>query len=105
MTDKRVVLTTTSSLEEAKKIARVLVERRLAACVNIVPKIESVYRWEGTIEEAQEYLLIIKTTQKTFEQLRDAILELHSYTVPECIALPVESGITPYLNWIDESVD
>lgn len=105
MTDKRLVLTTTSSLEEGKKIARALVERRLAACVNIVPRIESVYRWEGKVEEAQEYLLIIKTTQKTFERLRDAILELHSYTVPECIALAVEGGAARYLNWIDESVE
>ena len=105
MTDKQLVLTTTSSLEESKKIARALVERRLAACVNIVPKIESVYRWEGKVEEAQEYLLIIKTTQKAFERLRHAILELHSYAVPECIALAVEGGIDPYLNWIDESVE
>ena len=105
MTDKQIVLTTTSSLEEGKKIARALVERRLAACVNIVPKIESVYRWEGKVEEAQEYLLIIKTTQKVFAPLRDAILELHSYTVPECIALAVEGGIAPYLSWIDESVE
>ena len=105
MTDKRLVLTTTSSLEEAKKIARVLVERRLAACVNIVPRIESVYRWEDKVEEAQEYLLIIKTTQKAFEPLRDAILELHSYTVPECLALAVEGGSAPYLNWFDASVE
>jgi periplasmic divalent cation tolerance protein len=104
MTDKRLVLTTTSSLEEAKEIAHVLVERHLAACVNIIPRIESVYRWEGKVEEAQEYLLLVKTTQEVFGRLRDALHELHSYDVPECIAIPVEDGSVPYLNWIDESV-
>ena len=105
MTDKRIVLTTTSSLEEGKRIAQALVERRLAACVNIIPKIESVYRWEGKIEEAQEFLLLIKTTEKAFPRLRDAIRELHSYEVPECIALSVDDGIAPYLKWIDGSID
>jgi periplasmic divalent cation tolerance protein len=105
MTDKRIVLTTTSSLEESKKIAHTLVERRLAACVNIIPKVESVYRWEGKIEEAQEYLLLIKTTAAAYARLRDAIRELHSYQVPECIALNVDEGIAPYLQWIEESVE
>jgi len=104
MTNKRLVLTTTSSAEDSKKIARVLVERRLAACVNIVPRIESVYRWEGKVEEAQEYLLLIKTTEEAFPRLRDAIQELHSYDIPECIALPIENGSVPYLSWINESV-
>jgi len=105
MTDKRIVLTTTSSLEESKKIARALVDRRLAACVNIIPKIESVYRWEGQVEEAQEYLLVIKTTEEAFPRLRDAIQQLHSYEVPECIALAVEDGSLSYLKWIVDSVD
>ena len=105
MTDKRLVLTTTSSLEEAKKIAHALVERRLAACVNIVPKIESVYRWEGEVEDAQEYLLLIKTTAAAFPGLREAIEELHSYDIPECIALTVDDGGLAYLKWIDDSVD
>ena len=104
MTDKRLVLTTTSSLEEGKKIAHALVERRLAACVNIIPKIESVYRWKGKVEEAQEYLLLIKTTEEAFPRLREAIWELHSYEVPECIALTVDDGSAPYLSWVDESV-
>ena len=104
MTNKRLVLTTTSSPEDSKKIARALVERRLAACVNIVPRIESVYRWEGKVEEAQEYLLLIKTTEEAFPRLRDAIQELHSYDIPECIALPIENGSVPYLSWINESV-
>jgi len=104
MTNKRLVLTTTSSLEESKKIAREVVDRRLAACVNIVPKIESVYRWEGKVEEAQEYLLLIKTTAEAFPRLREAIQRLHSYEVPECITLAVEEGSESYLNWIDDSV-
>jgi periplasmic divalent cation tolerance protein len=105
MTDKRIVLTTTSSVEEGKKIAQALVERRLAACVNIIPKIESVYRWEGKIEEAKEVLLLIKTTERAFARLRDAICELHSYQVPECISLNVDDGTAPYLQWIEESVE
>jgi periplasmic divalent cation tolerance protein len=104
MTDKRVVLTTAGSVEEARTIARALVERRLAACVNIIAGIESVYRWEGKVDEAKEYLLIIKTTEAAFPALRDTIREAHSYAVPECIALAVEDGSLPYLNWITESV-
>jgi len=105
MTNKRLVLTTTASLEEGKKIARELVDRRLAACVNILPKIESIYRWEGKVEEAQEYLLVIKTTAEAFFTLRDAIQQLHSYDVPECIALAIEDGSDNYLDWIAESVN
>jgi periplasmic divalent cation tolerance protein len=104
MTNKRLVLTTASSPEESKKIARALVESRLAACVNIIPKIESVYRWEGKVEEAQEYLLLIKTTQEAFPRLREMIQQLHSYDIPECIALSVEEGSQAYLKWIDASV-
>lgn len=104
MTNKRLVLTTTASLEEGKKIARELVDRRLAACVNILPKIESIYRWEDKVEQAQEYLLLIKTTAESFPAVRDALQQLHSYEVPECIALPVEEGSEAYLKWIDASV-
>jgi periplasmic divalent cation tolerance protein len=104
MTNKRIVLTTVSSLEEGKRLARALVERRLAACVNIVPRVESVYRWEGKVEEAQESVLLIKTTESGFPRLRQAIQELHLYEVPECIALTVEDGSLPYLQWIEESV-
>jgi periplasmic divalent cation tolerance protein len=105
MTNKRLVLTTASSPEESKKIAHALVESRLAACVNIIPKIASVYRWEGKVEEAQEYLLLIKTTAEAFPGAREAIRQLHSYEVPECIALAVEEGSETYLKWIDECVD
>jgi periplasmic divalent cation tolerance protein len=104
MTDKILVLTTASSKDEARKIGRTLVERELAACVNIVPQVGSIYRWEGEVEEAEEWLLVIKTTRSAFERVRDAINELHSYGVPECIAVPIESGSMEYLNWLGESV-
>ncbi len=104
MTDKRIVLTTAASEEEARKIARHLVERRLAACVNIVPQIASIYRWQGAVEEARECLLIVKTTAAAFGQVRESIAELHSYDVPECICLTVEDGLPTYLEWITESV-
>jgi periplasmic divalent cation tolerance protein len=104
MTDKRIVLATASSEEEARKIARALVERRLAACVNIVPQITSIYRWQGKVEEAREWLLIIKTTAKAFDEVRQAIADLHSYELPECICLTIEDGAASYLEWIGESV-
>ena len=104
MTDKRIVLTTCGSLEEARKIAHTLIERRLAACVNIVPQIESVYRWQGKVETAAERLLVIKTTAGMFARVRDTLHELHSYDIPECITLGVEDGSADYLEWIGESV-
>jgi periplasmic divalent cation tolerance protein len=100
MTDKRIVLSTVGSEEEARKIARELIERRLAACVNIVPQIESVYRWQGKIESSREWLLLIKTTAEQFEKVRDAIRELHSYDLPECIAIVIEDGSPEYLGWL-----
>ncbi len=104
MTDKRLVFTTTESKDEAQKIAHALVERRLAACANIAGPIESVYRWKGEVENAQEWLLIIKTTAAGFPAVRDAIRELHSYELPECIMLSIEAGSAEYLNWIAENV-
>jgi periplasmic divalent cation tolerance protein len=104
MTDKRIVLTTAGSAEEAQKIARHIVEQRLAACVNIVPKIESVYRWQGKVESSAEWLLLIKTTVEKFPNVRTAIRELHSYDLPECIAIAVEDGSEEYLDWIADSV-
>ena len=104
MTDKKLVLTATGSKEEARKIARTLVERRLAACINIVPQVDSIYRWEGETEEAQEWLLLIKTTAAAFERVRDAIRELHSYDLPECICISIENGSPGYLQWIADSV-
>jgi periplasmic divalent cation tolerance protein len=104
MTDKRIVLTTTGSEEEARKIARHMVEQKLAACVNIIPRVESIYRWQGKIESAQEWLLIIKTTAERFPGVLHAIRALHSYDLPECISFSVEEGSLPYLQWLDESV-
>ena len=104
MTDKRIVLSTAGSEEEAGKIAQHLVERQLAACVNIVPQIESVYRWQGKMESSREWLLLIKTTAAKFEDVRDAIRELHSYDLPECICLDIEDGSAAYLQWIADSV-
>jgi periplasmic divalent cation tolerance protein len=104
MTDKRIVLTTTGSEDEARKIAQALIDRQLAACVNIVPQIESVYRWQGKVESTREWLLLIKTTAEKFPAVRDAIRELHSYDLPECIALAIDDGSDDYLHWIENSV-
>ena len=104
MTDKRIVFTTAGSEEEARKIARHLVEQRLAACVNIIPRMESVYRWQGKVESAQEWLLLIKTTAERFPAVRDAVGDLHSYDLPECIAVSVENGSLHYLQWLEDSV-
>ena len=104
MTDKRLVLSSTSSREEAQKIAEALVEGRLAACVQIVGPIHSVYRWQGAVEEAEEFLLLMKTTVTSLPRLRNELKSLHSYEVPECIEIPIESGLPAYMEWIDESV-
>jgi periplasmic divalent cation tolerance protein len=98
-----VVLTTAGSYAEGKKIALALVERRLASCVNIVPQIQSVYRWKDQVESAEEWLLIIKTRSQRFEQVRDAIEELHSYELPECIMLEIAEGDKAYLEWLASS--
>ena len=99
----KIVLTTCGSKEQAHKIARQLVERRLAACVNIVAPIESVYRWEGKVESATEWLLVIKTRAEKFAAVRQEIEELHSYDLPECIMLTIEDGSREYLKWIEEN--
>ena len=104
MTDKRLVLTTCGSLEEARKIAQTLAEKQLAACVNIIPQIESVYRWQGKIETATEWLLVIKTTERVFDRLREALTAMHSYDLPECIEISIEDGNASYLDWIGQSV-
>ena len=105
MTDRIVVLVACGSRKEARKIARTLVEKRLAACVNEMgAPLRSVYRWKGKVETAEEFLLVIKTTQKRFPALREAVRELHSYEVPEIIALPIVEGSRAYLDWIAESV-
>ena len=104
MTDKRLVLSTASSHEEARKIARTLVEARLAACAQVVGPMQSLYRWKGEVEEADEFLVLIKTTVTCLARLRSELQKLHSYEIPECIEIPVESGLPAYMNWIDQNV-
>jgi periplasmic divalent cation tolerance protein len=104
MTDKRIVLSTAGSADEAHKIAHHLVDQRLAACVNIVPRIESIYRWQGKVESSEEWLLLIKTTAEKLAAVREAIRQLHSYDLPECVAINIEDGSTDYLDWIGDSV-
>ncbi|HLH23257.1 MAG TPA: divalent-cation tolerance protein CutA [Chloroflexota bacterium] len=103
--DAVVVYITAGSPEEAAALARALVAERLAACVNRLP-VESVYRWQGQIEEASEVLLIVKTRRARLDALAARVQALHSYTVPEMIALPVVAGWPPYLQWLaDESAE
>lgn len=101
--DEIVVFITASKEEEAAAIARELVERKLAGCVNILPNIRSIYRWEGAIEDEGEVLMIIKTQRGLFEQLRTKVKEMHSYSVPEIIALPIVEGSPEYLAWLKEA--
>jgi periplasmic divalent cation tolerance protein len=100
MTDALVVLVTAPSAEKAAELARALVEERLAACGNVVPGLRSIYRWEGKVHDDAEALLVLKTTRARFEALRDRVLALHPYEVPEVLALPVEAGSAAYLAWI-----
>jgi periplasmic divalent cation tolerance protein len=105
VTDKIVVFVTAPNRTEAKKIARRLVGRRLAACVNITEPVQSIYRWKGKVEEQKEFLLIIKTTRDLFKKLESEILKNHSYTTPEIICLPIIDGTPNYLAWIAKSVE
>jgi periplasmic divalent cation tolerance protein len=105
MTQKIVVFTTCGSRKEAGRIARALVELRLAACVNVLQSpVESVYRWKENVDTAKEFLLIIKTARERFPALRDKILELHSYHIPEIIAVPMAAASSEYIAWLTESV-
>ena len=102
----RVVLVTCATLEEARKIARGVVEKHVAACVNIVTHaVESFYSWEGKLENTSEYLLIIKTSDEQLQPLQKEVLDLHSYDTPEFIVLPIMAGSEAYLKWLGESVD
>ena len=98
-----IVFNTCDSADIASSIAETLVSKKLAACVNMVKNIESVYQWQGKIEHTKEILLIIKTRQSLFSQLEQAIKELHNYELPEIIAVPVDTGETNYLNWIQSA--
>lgn len=100
-----VIFITAPSEEEAARIARALVESRLAACVNIINKIRSIYSWQGEIEDDAEVLMIVKTQRKLFDALSAKVRELHSYDVPEIISLPITNGSEDYLNWIKQSTE
>jgi len=102
MPEQVVVFITTGSVEEGQKIAHALVEERLAACVNIISPIESIYRWEGKVHDDQEVLLIVKTAAEMLEKLAARVKQLHCYEVPEIIALSIVAGAENYLRWIDE---
>ena len=104
MTDKIVVLSACDSEEQAARLARHLVELRLAACVNIVPGARSIYRWKGTIEETSEWLLVIKSRRDLFSSISSEIAKTHSYEVPELLALPVVEGAVGYLEWMDREL-
>src|SRR5690242_12940926 len=104
MTDALVVFCTCENELQARHIADSLVEGRLAACVNILPPLQSIYRWQGKVERAEETLLLVKTTRDRFSALRDRIGELHTYETPEIIALPVADGSEKYLAWLREQV-
>jgi periplasmic divalent cation tolerance protein len=105
MSEAIVVLVTCGSEEEAAKIANSLVEEGLAACVNIISPVRSFYRWEGKIWDEKEWMLIIKTQKKRFEGLEKKVKSLHSYSIPEIIALPVVEGFAPYLKWLEEMTE
>ncbi len=104
MTDKIVVLCTCASAEEAEKIARALVEQRLAACVNIVAGIRSIYRWKAQVEDSGEWLLLIKSRRALFDEVRAAVERTHSYEVPELLALHVVDAAPAYLDWLDHEL-
>lgn len=104
MTDSKLVVTTVSSQEEARRIANHLLDKKLAACVNILPHLESIFLWNGKVEESQELLLLIKTTAERYNDVQAEILQQHSYDLPEVLAFDIVDGSADYLNWIAESV-
>jgi periplasmic divalent cation tolerance protein len=104
VTDKIVVLSTCSTAEEAGRIARRLVESRLAACVSVLPGVRSVYRWKDALEEADEVLLLIKSSRPLFDNLQAEIARLHSYQTPEAVALSIVDGSEPYLAWLEHEL-
>jgi periplasmic divalent cation tolerance protein len=104
MTDARIVLSTVATHEVAIKMARTLVEEKLAACVNVAPAVESFYRWQGKLDHSLEYVLMIKTLDEKIGAVRERLLKLHPYELPEFLVLQVESGSDTYLAWIRESI-
>lgn len=105
MTEYIIVLITAASEQEAAMIGQAVIRERLAACTNIIRSVRSIYRWQGRIEDGQEVLMILKTKQVLFERLQKRVKELHSYSVPEIIAIPVIEGDAQYLNWLGQETD
>ena len=103
MTRELIIFVTTPGADEAARIAEAVVEERLAACVNIVGAVESIYRWEGSVTRDREALMIIKTTADRYEELERRVTELHSYTTPEVVAIEIKRGSQPYLDWLRDS--
>ena len=104
MTDKIVVLVTGSNARECARIARSLLDKRLIACANLIPQVRSLYHWKGKIADEKECLMLLKSSRELFPALQAEVEKLHSYSVPEIIALPIIDGSPNYLNWIAESV-
>src|SRR5262245_55366825 len=104
MTDSSVIFVTTGSETEAETIAKALVEERLVACVNLLPPVRSIYRWEGNVTDEREWLMVMKTTIERFPAVEKRVRALHSYQVPEVIALPITGGAERYLRWLRESI-
>ncbi len=100
-----VSIITVGDARQAEEIARRLVEEKLAACVNIIPSVRSVYRWKDRVEESTELMLVVKTEQRVFEKMKRRVLELHSYELPEIIALNISEGLEGYLDWINTNVE
>jgi periplasmic divalent cation tolerance protein len=104
VSERLIVLITAGSHDEAERIARTLVAKMLAACVNVIPGVTSVYRWEGEIQSDQEWLLVVKSQRDVLNELVECVQGLHSYDVPEIIALPLVGGSDAYLRWLDQEV-
>jgi len=104
MTDKVIVLSTCPSREEAKRIARGLLEERLAACVNIVDSVLSIYQWQGSLHESDEVMLIIKSRRDLVGSLQQRLANMHTYEVPESVVIPVVDGLPAYLEWLDREL-
>jgi periplasmic divalent cation tolerance protein len=104
VTDFQIILCTCADRDQAEKIARQLIERQLAACVNILPGVHSIYRWQGNVESAEEVLLLIKTRAALSPEVQSTIATLHSYEIPEFLLLPISGGSEPYLAWLSANL-
>jgi periplasmic divalent cation tolerance protein len=99
-----VIIVTASSKNEAEKIAKTLLEERLIACANIISPVQSLFWWQGKVNEAQEHIILMKTRKDLFSKLSERVKALHSYQIPEIIAIPIVEGFKPYMEWLDNSL-